>query len=605
MLKRVLFCLGALLAVGAAQPSTSSPDIMPLKDIRAGMRGVGRTAFEGDKIQEFGVKILGVLPNMGPRQAVILAQLSGGPLADTAVLAGMSGSPVYVDGKLIGAVALGWPFSKTALAGITPIEQMMSQADQAAARKESPDTGNGLELTAASGRLEVLDPAPSRSAAAPRNAGADLGTLPQLHTPLVLGGFTTRAIEHFMPQLEALGLDPMQGGSAGGTAELKTGVPSDLHPGDMISVQLLRGDLNVAADGTVTAIRDGHIYAFGHPFLSTGSTAMPFAKAKVLALMSGVMSSFKISIATESLGVVQQDLSQGIYGSFGGHANMIPVRLNVHAADGQVTPFRFEMVDHRFLSPLLLNLAVFSTLDATQRKIGPSTVALKGAIHVQNAADIQLDNVFAGDVNGPASAALSVATPMAYLYSSGLDDVHVKSIDLDVYDSEQKQLLTLQQAWSDRREVAPGGHFEVTAVLRAPDGTELAKRIPVRLPESLPDGPLHILIGDGNALNQMEMRQLQQGFEARSLPQLVRAINHVRRNNQLYLRVLASDPGFVLQGQQLPDPPPSLARALRSDPAMDVEAAPMPSSTLLDYESAPLPYMIAGNKNLTVMVKSR
>lgn len=595
--------------VAKAAPSPTTP-IFPLKDVHAGLRGVGETVFSGDRPQSFQVEILGVINNLGPKQAVILAKLSGGPLADTGVLEGMSGSPVYIDGKLLGAVALGFPFAKTAIAGITPIEQMIAQqqqgADEARAQTNAYAT---LQLTAAHGELELLDPKPPAllpGAPAPESVNFGSATLPQLHTPLVLAGFTARAVAHFLPQLQALGLTPMLGGIAGSAAPRESdrlGKPSDLKPGDMISVQLLRGDLEVAAQGTVTYIHGRHVYAFGHRFLGAGQTTLPFTKADVVALMPGYMTSFKIAVSGERLGVIRQDRSQGVYGTFGGTAPMIPVTIRVHAADAPPQIYHFEMVNDKMLSPVLFNMGVFATLDATERSIGPATLSVRGAIHLTGAPDVTIGQLFSGNVNGPAAAAMAAATPLAFLYRSGLDTIHVRGIDLDVTSSDQERVLNLEQVWSDRREVEPGQRFTVTAILEAPDGSEVAKRVPIQLPASLRAGELHIIVGDGQALDALEMRELQQGFDARHVGQLVRAINHLRRNDRLYLRVTQPELAYALAGEQFPAPPPSLARALAAVPSVDSDIAPVFSSTLFDYASEDLPFVVKGAKVITVQVK--
>lgn len=603
-------------AQSAPAPTRPHVAIFPLKDIRPGMHGVGATVFQGDKIQSFQVDILGVVDNMGPKQAVILARLSGGPLADTGVLEGMSGSPVYIDGKLVGAVALGFPFSKSAIAGITPIEQMIAQQRQGAEEARAhTNSFAALQLTAANGELELLDPKPPallpvEPAPLPEAAGLGAATLPQLHTPLVLSGFSASAIAHFLPQFQALGLTPMLGGmaasmsgAAAGAASSALGRPQDLKPGDMISVQLLRGDLEVAAQGTVTYIDGAHVYAFGHRFLAAGQTALPFTKAAVVALMPGYMSSFKIAVSGERLGVIRQDRSQGVYGTFGGDAPMIPVTIRVHAGQQPPQSYHFQIVNDKFMSPLLFNMGVFATLDATERSIGPATLSLRGAIHLDGAPDVTIGDLFSGEVNGPTTAAMAAATPLAFLYRSGLDSIHVRGIDLDVTSSDQQRVLDLEEVWSDHREVEPGQTFTVTAILRAPDGSEVAKRIPVALPASLRAGVLHIIVGDGQAMDTLEMRQLQQGFDARQVGQLVRAINHRRRNDRLYVRVSEPELAYTLSGEQFPAPPPSLARALAAVPSVDSDIEPVYSSTVFDYASEDLPFVIQGVKVVTVRVK--
>lgn len=604
--------LSTVCFAGAQTTAAGSPGIFPLQDVRAGMTGVGKTVFAGNQVQEFQVKILGVVHNMGPKQAVILARLSGGPLAQTGVLEGMSGSPIYIDGKLVGAVSLGFPYAKTAIAGITPIQQMLAQeargAAQAREQSAAVSTPAGpLRLTAAGGELRLLDPqrvARESLRLSPAGMAAENGEIPELQTPLVLSGFSAQAIRQFLPQFRALGLAPMLGGTAGAEPDTSGfASPSSLKPGDMISVQLVRGDLEVAADGTVTYIHHGHIFAFGHRFLAAGSTAMPFSQARVVALMPGLMTSFKIAVSGRPLGVIRQDDSQGVYGTFGGHARMIPVRVTVHQG-GSARVYRFEMVDNRFLTPFLFNLALASTLDATQRTVGPTTLSLDGAIHLAHAAPVHIHDLFSGDINTPSAAAISAAAPLSYLYQSGLPNLEISGIQLSVRSSDHSRQLRLIGLRSNRSQVAPGGSLVVTARLRADDGQILTKQIPVHLPATVEPGPLKIYAGSGEVLDLMELQRLQQGFQARSVPQLVRAINHLRRNDRLYLRITQAQPAYVVAGEPLPAPPPSVARALAGGPAVSSGVASMYGSPVYEYTSGDLAYVVAGVKSITVEVKA-
>jgi hypothetical protein len=291
---RILF---ALLAVSAVSMAQVVPAIFPLKDVRAGQRGIGRTVVSGSRVEEFQVEILGVLENLGPRESIILARLKGGPLENTGVMQGMSGSPVYIDGKLVGAVALSFPLSKEAIAGIRPIEDML--------RVEPRPVRN----------IASASPPPRRR---PFVAGET--RLEEIATPVSFSGFTPGTLEHFAPQLRELGWDPRQGISGGGAPSDRLGDPRRLEPGSMISVQLLSGDMSVGADGTVTAIDGDRVYAFGHRFLAEGPTDLPFALAEVLALLPNLSSSFKISTAREWMGAITADRDTAISGLTGQQA---------------------------------------------------------------------------------------------------------------------------------------------------------------------------------------------------------------------------------------------------------------------------------------------
>ncbi len=385
----------------AAAALSAQPQFFPLKDIRPGLRGVGKTVFSGTRVEEFQVEILGVLENIGPKQSLILARLSGGPLAETGVLQGMSGSPVYIDGRLVGAVAMAFAFSKEPIAGIRPIEEMLQaggEPQKRAHRLRTPaDWQPGAELPP---RQDVL-------------AGGQ--RMVDIATPVSFGGFTRRTIEHFAPQLQKLGLEPLEGMSGGGRLDTALGKPSQLQPGSMISVQLLAGDMSIAADGTVTYIDGDRLYAFGHRFLSAGATDLPFARSEVLTLLPNLSSSFKISAPREWMGTITDDRSTAVMGRLGRRSSLVPVSISVTEHGGRAYAYQFQMVKDPVLSPFLLSMATFSALDATERTTGEASFAVSGTVEFENGLPpVKLNNMYAGDLNLAAQAALATSAPVAY-----------------------------------------------------------------------------------------------------------------------------------------------------------------------------------------------
>src|SRR3984957_3760156 len=381
-------CLIACLL--AALPASAALSIMPIGDVRAGMHGIGKTVFSGDKIEDFDVEILGILENTGPKQSLILGRLTGGPLEHTGVLQGMSGSPVYIDGKLIGAVALAFPYSKDPIAGIRPIEEML--------------------------RVDSLPsaPAPLRLAdIKPASAGFGDARMIDVATPVSFSGFTSAAIEQFAPQLRGLGLEPRQGIALGGAPIDRMGDPSRLQPGSMISVELMIGDMSVGADGTLTAIDGKEVYAFGHRFLAIGSTDIPFTRSEVMTLLANVNTSFKISSARELMGGISQDRDTAITGSLGARAAMTPLDITVTQESKPIGEYHMRIVNDRLLSPYLLQMAVFSALDSTTRATGVLSVGMHGAIEFDNRSDaVQIRNVYATDGGAATSAALNAAVTL-------------------------------------------------------------------------------------------------------------------------------------------------------------------------------------------------
>ncbi len=335
--------LGILLV--AAVSLSAQAGFFPLSEIRPGMRATGRTVFSGNQIEEFQAEILGVLENAGPKQSLVLARLSGGPLASTGVLQGMSGSPIYIDGRLAGAVAMAFPYSKEPIAAIRPIEDLIRAGDRTVERRLRAQVSlTDTDLTSG------LEPVGSISAGGARFV--------DIATPVSFGGFTPTAIEHFTPQLRALGLEPQQGISGGGRLQPGLGNPVSLQPGSMISVQLLAGDMSIGADGTVTHVDGQRVYAFGHRFLSLGNTEIPFARAEVLALLPSLAASFKISAPREWMGTISDDRSTGVAGELGRRAALIPLSISItpHSTSGVAGKrlnYQMEMVSDSVLSPLL------------------------------------------------------------------------------------------------------------------------------------------------------------------------------------------------------------------------------------------------------------
>jgi hypothetical protein len=532
-MKFVRLSVTLVFALSFASLAVAAPDIFPLKDVRAGQHGVGRTVFAGTKVEEFQVEVLGVLENLGPRQSIILARLSGGPLASTGVMQGMSGSPVYIDGKLLGAVALSFPLSKEAIAGIRPIEDMLHVTPQ---------------------------PPQNIAAAMPRRAfvaggfDANGARLEEIATPVSFTGFTPAALEHFAPQLRQLGLDPRQGVAGGGNIPDRLGDPRQLEPGSMISVQLISGDMTVGADGTVTAIDGDKVYAFGHRFLDEGSTDLPFARAEVLALLPNLSSSFKISMAREWMGSITSDRETAVSGLTGRQANLIPVQIRVGA-----NTYRMRLVQDRVMTPLLMQMAVFSAIDSTERSVGGQTYSLRGQLDFEGG-PVRVDDVYSGDVGVAIIASAGIGSPIAFALQSGFDALKLKSVTLDVAPVERRSQQQVVDMMAPRS-VRAGEELELTVVMSGENGKESARRVKYRVPIGTQPGTLNFTIADATSTNVIEF-QSAVATPQRSPQQVLSLLNGLRSNTKAYVRVWRAEPSYTVEGRDIPDPPPSLAMLL-------------------------------------------
>lgn len=530
--------------VAGCLPARAALNIMPLKNVRAGMHGTGRTVFEGGKVESFQVEILGILENTAPKQSIILGKLSGGPLEHTGVMQGMSGSPVYIDGKLVGAVALAFPFAKDPIAGIRPIEEMIASAP--------PAPPKPLRIAAA-GDLAGLFPA---------REAQSTGKLSEVSTPLALSGFTNRALEQFSSGMKALGFEPRQGISSGGSNAETLGNPSRLEPGSMISVELMTGDMAVGADGTLTAIDGDRVYAFGHRFLALGPTELPFTRSEVITLLANTNTSFKISAAKEWMGVISQDRSTAVSGQLGKRAAMVPIDITVRKDSKLTESYHMRAVNDRFLSPFLLQMAVFSAIDATERTLGVATIGVKGLIEFENGREpVRISNVFAADGGSALQAAISTAVPLSYLMQGGFESLKVKRVSVELESVDEKRAMSIGQVFLSRKDARPGDTVEVLATLDGQNGTEITKTLKFTIPFGTAPGTLFFTVADGTQTSLAELRQVL-AATPHSPEQLLSTVNRLKPGDQAYVRVWRAEPAFEVQGEELTDPPPSLALVL-------------------------------------------
>ncbi len=582
---RLLACLGVATGLISAQTA-----IFPLREVRAGQHGIGKTVFSGNRIDEFQVEILGVLENVGPKQSVILAKLSGGPLDKTGVMQGMSGSPVYIGGRLVGAVALAFNFAKEPIAGIRPIEEMLEVGAAPSSQPARPSPASRAALT----RPDVpLAPAGLESAAS---------SLIEIATPVSFSGFTSATLEHFAPELKKLGLEPRQGVSSGSPPSPKLGNPAQLRPGDMISVDLLSGDYSIGAEGTVTHIDGKRVYAFGHRFMSVGNTELPFARAEVLALLPNLASSFKISSPLEWMGTITEDRSTSIYGELGRKADTVPLAITLK--DGRRAPlaYHMQMVQDRVLSPFIIQMAVYSALDATERTLGLGSYSIRGAVQFQRGLPpLKLDNTYSGDFNVPAQASLGVASPLSAVLGAGFDALKIKDVNLVIEASERKRALQIDQITASRKDVHPGDPLELTVTFTGENGVEMQRNARYTVPIGAPAGTLSFTVADGNYSNLLDYQQLAASVP-KSPTQLVSFLNSLRSNTNAYVRVWRTDPAFQVQGLDLPDPPPSVGLILSRAQAAQGYVYPR-GSKIAEIEIPTGDVVVNGSKTVQVEVK--
>ncbi|MGH9444781.1 MAG: SpoIVB peptidase S55 domain-containing protein [Terriglobia bacterium] len=600
-----LFCL----PLGAQ----GNPQFFPMRDVRPGLRGVGRTIFSADKIQEFQVELIGVLPNvLAPKQSLILARLSGPTIQETGVVAGMSGSPVYINGKLLGAVAQAFPYAKQAYTLITPIEDMLSVVPQPAMEHSrvamalpwysAPPVSPG----GAPGRW-IPTVAPGPTSWAKTLAGfATRGSLASLDLPMEFGGFDPQVISAYTPLFKEMGLRP-EGSAVLASAGNLNETPSisdvnSVTPGSMISVVLVRGDLNVDLGCTVTYRQGNNIYACGHQLFLLGPAQLPLALAHVLATVPMLDVSQKIDATGPVVGSIRQDRFGGIYGVLGEKPPVIPVHIHLASSLNRTTNYDFEVAQQALLSPILVNMTVVSALSASERMMGPSTMDLNGTIDLSGGEVVKLEDVISSDISSAGMAGAEVATPLSYLLDGQFPRLRIRDIDLNITSQDESRVATIEQVWSTRSEVRPGDHIAVTVVERTPSGGELTQTIPVEIPQAINNKTLSLVVGSGEALNALELRFIRPGAPPKNLHELVRELNRTRRNNRVYALLMAPQRSFEMEGTDFPSPPPSLLQTFLADPAISSKISYRASSVVGDSATKPLPYAVRGEQTLYLKV---
>jgi len=598
----------ALLSLVLAVPAATAQTTMPLEDVRPGMVGVGRTVFEGTAIEEFKVEIIGVLENVAPKQSIILARLTGGPLEKTGVIAGMSGSPVFIDDKLVGAVAYGFPFSKETIGGITPIGEMIEATRTDAPRAASTrfPTAFGAAGPALPLDREALTAALRRPLQAINvDAGSLRGgpglptgaSLTPLSLPMVFSGFDPATFEWAKGVFSSAGFHPVMGTGRGPSPP--AALPA-LAPGSPVGVSLIEGDMDLSVTGTVTHIDGDRVYAFGHPFYNLGPTQFPMKKAYVYSVFPSLYQSWKISTAGEPVGTVEQDRNTAIAGRIGKAPRMIPVDVRLTTSRGQERRFSFRIVEDELFSPVLAYVSLASVLQANERAFGTATIRLDARLKLAGGRDIHVEDFFTQEQPAIQASAM-VAAPVAYVMSNDFERVAVEKIDVEVSSFETNQSATLQRAWVERAgPVRAGTTVPLKVLLRTYRGETHTETIPVSIPASAPAGNYSLLVADASSITAMEQREMRQPFVPKDLDQLIRAINALRRNNHIYARLVRPEDGAIVGGEYLQSLPPSVLSVLGgSDEAGNV--IPLRTAAVWDFD-LPTDYAVTGARvlNLTV-----
>lgn len=587
-----------LLLLGLALPALAAndPPVFPLADVKPGMQGVVYTIFDGDQIEPIQLEVIGVLHNaLGPQRDVILVRLLGEKVAKTGVVAGMSGSPVYFNGKLVGALSLKLgTFTKDAIGGVTPIGDMLKVAHYPLSPVPAqPGTVSARAPESAS--EQALLPAGFAQSTA---AGASPMLVP-IETPLVATGLYPETLAAFGKEFFQHGMALMEGGTA-------APAPSDAHlkPGDMVGIDLIRGDLSLTAGCTVTAVEGNRILACGHPLFGFGRVSMPLSAAHVMMTLASSATSTKIITTGPTIGTLTQDRQTAVSGTLGAGPAMIPLEMSLETPDGG-RKYHFEVVESPQLTSVLVATAAYNGITGSAIYGEGTTLQLDGEIDLQGHTPVRLENLFAPtDQTTPAGffLATEVQSAFAEIYSNPYERPKITQVRLHVKALPERRWAVIDNAWAEKNEVRPGETVQVRVLLRPYRGEPFLQEIPVTVPPQTPRGMLELVVSDAAFLNRnVQALALTSQGQLPGLEELIRLMNRERRNDRLYATLLQAAPTILVEDKEMPNAPLSAINVL--------DQRQNPGSTRLLWQSTAgewsvdMHQVIAGQRLLMLTVK--
>ncbi|MGA6961021.1 MAG: hypothetical protein WBY38_16525 [Candidatus Acidiferrales bacterium] len=589
--------LAALILIfGVATHADDAPAIFPLSQVTPGLKGEVYTIFTGNEIEKVDLVVLGVLHNaLGPKQDVILVQLLGEKVEHTGVVAGMSGSPVYFDGKLAGALSLKLGvFTKEAIGGVTPIENMLDVEKSSDLAPQTPRASAANNPSAAHAPQVPLPENFSRLT----SAGAGQFLVP-IETPLISTGLYPETIARFSKELSGWGMSMMAGGTTAPSPE-----DSQLKPGEMVGVELIRGDLSLTPGCTVTTVEKGRILACGHPIFSFGNVSMPLARAYVVTTLASAMASTKIIDTGGTIGTLTQDRVTAIAGQLGPGPPMIPLDVTL------VTPlaqkqFHFELIENPELTPVLVALATYNGIVGNAAYGEGSTLQLDGEIDIQGHTPVQLKDLYAPTdmpIPGGFFVATSVQSVFSRIYLNPYEAPHVNGIHLRVTALPERRGATIDNAWVEKNEVNPGETVAVKVQLRPYRGAPFVQEIPITIPAQTARGNLQLVISDAEIANRtVDSLEASSQGQLPGLEELIKLINRDHQNDRLYATLLQPTPTLMVEDKVMPNAPASAINVL--DQRQNPGGARLLYQSMTGEWSVEMHQVVSGERTLTITVR--
>jgi len=580
-------------------PAIGKPELFPEDQVKPGMKGVAWTVFQGNTPEPVPVEIIGISANMwGPRQDIIIAKLSG-KASRTNVAGGMSGSPVYIDGKLVGAISLRLSvFSPDAVCGITPIRLMLEVNDFDQTRPSDSKTPNSIEHTTAASNTSAVGGIPQ------------MPMMTTIATPVTMSGFSEESVRAFAPVFTQLGMPVAQGGVGGSLSSEKMAADwkTSLRPGDSVAAVLVSGDMAMTGAGTVTYNDGKRVLAFGHPLFNLGPVSMPLAKEEIVTTLASSYTPTKMGNPSEVVGALHQDRHSAIGGELGATAQMIPVTMHVKSYDSankvrKSKDFHFGVFVDQKWTPYLMMATLFNSISNLNDFSEEATYRLRGQLQVEGQHRIDITTM-------QAPAGTQIPTPMLlagwwgdkfnrlYLNSSKLPKLD--SVDVSVDLLPERRIAQIESAWIGDNKVTPGTEVPVKVFLKPYKGDRLERTVNVKIPAGLPRGEHQILFSDGETLSRFQNIASSLN-RIEDIPQTVALLNDERKNDRVYVSLIESQPTVYSDEKVLPSLPASVLNVMQSGRATNHQFVSAPESAH-EQTSIPFEVVVTGNYSLKVFV---
>lgn len=609
--------IALLLLVSTPGSATDKPEIFPVSDVRPGMHCVAYTIFSGDQIEKMDADVVGVLRNaFGPKLDIVIIELKGEKPEHTGVVAGMSGSPVYIDGKLLGALSLKLGiFNKEAIAGVTPITAMLDIENQLGApANPASSAAQALQSAESTAMAGVSTAVSGGDFSSPVSASFSRVSLPPdlsdrsglgrgnylvpIETPLIFSGFSSQTLAQYAGQLSALGLTAMAGGTTEASAD-----ESKIGPGDMVGMDLMRGDLSLSAGCTVTIIRDNRVFACGHPLFGLGKVSLPMSRGHVVMTLASAMASTKIMTSGGVIGTLTQDRTSAVMGELGPGPQMIPMDVDLHTPNSEKA-YHFEVLDNPQLTPLLVAIGTFNGITSNVTYTEGSTLHFTGKIDLKDHTSVQLQDLFAPtDVPVPSGFFVAVSVQAAFirLFQNPFEQPHVEGIHIHVTSVPERRRATIDSAWSEKLEAVPGETIGIKVLLQPYRGSPFIQEIPITIPPQTARGSVGLLISDADTLNRVEQSYPMAQPQVTGLEELIGMLNRERHNDRLYATLLQPTPTLLIENKEMPNVPLSELNIL--DQRQSAGAGRLLGQSTAGEWAVDMNQVISGQHYLTITVK--